>query len=383
MSWRDDFSDTGKFRGVPFFVRTHSVEGGRRNVRNEYPLRDLPSVQDLGRKARTWQVELYVIGPDYHLARDQLTDALEAGGAGELVHPWHGTLRVNVDSYRLEESTERGGTARFSVTFVESGEVLEPRAVQDTRNATAAAVAACEIVMAAEVAASLNTDGMPAWADEGLREKLLRGIAGLRGEWADALENVRDAAAIAEKSFGAARGIAAQARSGFGLVALVNRVRALGDLISPDVATTPTMARLAQNQAVVARTVRVALIAAAAGQSATLSYSSQQEARAMRTAITLLINEEFERVDAAGKPVSGPLYVALVEVRSSVAKDMAVRGLRLPEITQYTPAATLPALVIAQRLYGDASRAAEIVQRNRIADPGFVPGGVALEVLAS
>ncbi|PTS90230.1 hypothetical protein DBR17_01670, partial [Sphingomonas sp. HMWF008] len=51
----------------------------------------------------------------------------------------------------------------------------------------------------------------------------------------------------------------------------------------------------------------------------------------------------------------------------------------------YTPATTEPALVIAARLYADPAqaeiRAAEIVARNRVVHPGFVPGGVALQVL--
>jgi prophage DNA circulation protein len=48
---------------------------------------------------------------------------------------------------------------------------------------------------------------------------------------------------------------------------------------------------------------------------------------------------------------------------------------------------TQPALVLAQRLYGDPAsveaRAAEIVARNKVRHPGFVPGGVALQVLSA
>ena len=53
----------------------------------------------------------------------------------------------------------------------------------------------------------------------------------------------------------------------------------------------------------------------------------------------------------------------------------------------YTPGATLPAIVIAQIVYGDAigevaARAEQIVARNRIAHPAFVPGGEPLELLS-
>jgi len=43
----------------------------------------------------------------------------------------------------------------------------------------------------------------------------------------------------------------------------------------------------------------------------------------------------------------------------------------------------MPAIVLAYRLYGDAERADEIVARNRVRHPGFVPGGQPLEVLSN
>ncbi len=59
-----------------------------------------------------------------------------------------------------------------------------------------------------------------------------------------------------------------------------------------------------------------------------------------------------------------------------------LRGADLARIVSSTPARTEPALLIAHRLYGDASRADEIIARNKIAHPLFVPGGTPLEVLS-
>jgi prophage DNA circulation protein len=39
----------------------------------------------------------------------------------------------------------------------------------------------------------------------------------------------------------------------------------------------------------------------------------------------------------------------------------------------YAPAETVSALVLAHALYGDALRSGEIVERNRVRHPGFVP----------
>jgi prophage DNA circulation protein len=54
----------------------------------------------------------------------------------------------------------------------------------------------------------------------------------------------------------------------------------------------------------------------------------------------------------------------------------------LSPLTTFTAGRALPAVVLAHRLYGAADRAEDIVARNHVANPLFVPGGVALEVLS-
>ena len=77
MSWRDRYL-TASFRGVEFKVQKHDATFGRRQVVYEYPQRDTPSTEDLGRRARELSLDAYVIGEDYHLQRDRLI----AGGKG-------------------------------------------------------------------------------------------------------------------------------------------------------------------------------------------------------------------------------------------------------------------------------------------------------------
>lgn len=78
------------FRGVPFDAfEEHSEAGGRRLVRHEFPLRDTPYAEDMGRKAGQWQVEAFVLRnrwADYEAARNRLRDALNEAGPGTLIH---------------------------------------------------------------------------------------------------------------------------------------------------------------------------------------------------------------------------------------------------------------------------------------------------------
>jgi prophage DNA circulation protein len=66
-------------------------------------------------------------------------------------------------------------------------------------------------------------------------------------------------------------------------------------------------------------------------------------------------------------------YVQLNTLRQTVVKHLsavAASGVRLVDIT---PPETLSALVLAYRRFGDATRESEVVQRNRIRHPGFIP----------
>lgn len=143
MAWQDNLRKA-TFRGVPFQVDSHEGTFGRRTVTHEYPLRDKPYVEDLGRKARGMTIEALVLGAGYMTARDLLIGAFEQPGSGTLVHPYLGELTVTVTEIKLRESTAEGGVARFTITFVESGDATFPTAATDTGGAVDKAADAAE-----------------------------------------------------------------------------------------------------------------------------------------------------------------------------------------------------------------------------------------------
>jgi prophage DNA circulation protein len=99
------------------------------------------------------------------------------------------------------------------------------------------------------------------------------------------------------------------------------------------------------------------------------------QARALRDALLAQIDWELELGD--------PTYdvtATLAQVRAAVVRDVATRSEYLLRTATYTPLAVLPAVVLAHRIYQDATRADELVLRNGVAHPAFVPAQV-LEVL--
>src|SRR5215475_9877075 len=65
------------YNGVEFFVETSSDEFGRRGDLYEYPLSDDTGYKDLGRKARRFKVEGYLIGADQVEKTRRIVDTVE------------------------------------------------------------------------------------------------------------------------------------------------------------------------------------------------------------------------------------------------------------------------------------------------------------------
>lgn len=88
------------------------------------------------------------------------------------------------------------------------------------------------------------------------------------------------------------------------------------------------------------------------------------------------------QIDTLVLTADDDLYPMLQDLRAAVVTDIDTRITALPTQIIFIPAITLPALVIAYRLYGDASRDLELVAMNDLPYPGFVQGGQELEALS-
>lgn len=367
MSWRDQLR-AASFRGVPFLYAETGGESGRRVVVHEYPLRELPETEDLGARAEQLGIRAYVIGDDYIAARDALEDALNQPGPGELVHPYRGTMMVAILSVRLEESTREGGMARFEIDAIRASAVTRPSVTTDTRNATAAAADAATQAAGADFVAHYSPARGPSLANA---------IAAVDS----ALSAVSQAVGVAELSGAALAAIVnkpldieAQIR---GLIARIDRIASLRGLFTYS-APAANGAGIPGNGNALQAVVQAEAVIRAAALSAATDYSSYDAAIAARDELT-------DAIDRIALTADDEHYAALQVLRTAVAADLLARSADLARITTFTPDATLPALVIAQRLYGPAdvaARADDLCARNSVAHPGFVPGQVSLEVLS-
>jgi prophage DNA circulation protein len=125
------------FKGAEFHTEVMTEDSGRRLVVHEFPKKDRPYTEDMGRRAMTYQVRGYCISyvrdtaypiyqRDYTISRDLLRDVLDAGGPGRLQLPSIASVIVACDRYRLTEETKLGGYCTFDMQFTEQGVLDTP-----------------------------------------------------------------------------------------------------------------------------------------------------------------------------------------------------------------------------------------------------------------
>ncbi|WP_028310985.1 DNA circularization protein [Derxia gummosa] len=385
MSWRDTLRPA-TWRGVPMHVEADDMAGGRRGQLHEYPQRDRPWFDDLGRKARTFAVTAYVIGADYMAARDALLAACEQGGPGTLVHPWLGSLTVVLTDYRCSQSQAEGGMARFALSFSETAELSSPSATAatDSQLATAAAAAGAASVASAgnQISIAELPDSVEGSAITSVQNALAVvqhawGVASPAGIIASVQTLLRTPAALAQGIADLYVGITTAdygelLRSAFGALDLLPRLPRRRSTATG----TPAAVQTSGNDAAVQTLVRQQLLVMAAASVARmpeLPVADDAEQLAQRIAAA---------IDGELATATDGEFAALVDLRGAVLRDVATRARDSARLRSITPVTVLPVAVLAHDLYADATRADEILTRNRIRHPLFVPPR-ALQVLST
>jgi prophage DNA circulation protein len=147
--WRDAFMPA-QYKGAQFFVESGGPESGRRIVEHEFPKRDQPYAEDMGRRAIRVSVRAYCIQsarqPDYRQPRNALRSALETGGGGRLQLPFINLGQMVCERYKLTEEDKYGGYCVFDISFVEAGAAGQGTANTATQTIEAAQAMSAMIV---------------------------------------------------------------------------------------------------------------------------------------------------------------------------------------------------------------------------------------------
>jgi hypothetical protein len=128
--------------------------------------------------------------------------------------------------------------------------------------------------------------------------------------------------------------------------------------------------------------LRCAVVVTLSSQSRAITkttFRSQQDAQAM----VLAVKQAFDDAAAIGiDDFNDPtVYQSLVALSGATIKHLATVALQLPRYVQYTSDMPMPSLYLANRIYGDGSRFAEIEAENDAVHPAFMP--LTLRVLSN
>jgi prophage DNA circulation protein len=103
---------------------------------------------------------------------------------------------------------------------------------------------------------------------------------------------------------------------------------------------------------------------------AAMAFVSRQDVDDMLIGIVIPFNDAEE---IAADEMDQETYQALIGLNAALVNHLITTARPLPRMVNYQFADVMPSLVVAYRLYADASRADEIVAENKIVHPLFCP----------
>jgi len=404
MAWKDRMQ-AASFRGVAFEVETDDGSFGRRVQVHEYPQRDKPYAEDLGRAAREFSITGFLLGEDYLDQRDKLLEALEKSGPGALVHPWYGEMTVSLkEPARVSHSMAHGGMCTVQMSFIESGELAFPSALESLGAKSLMSADTLQEVATADFASKFTVDSVASFVSQDALQVLNEGfdivedgVSNITNLLANPMQFLKDRAAallpdasslasevfgmflrgesIVESIAGVFGGGGAAARNRVTVQTLTTLARTFqqrattagagGTVGSGDGTISPSRQRINTNAEALNELFARATLVQAAGMTASMPMPVYDDAVKVRDDLTAAL-------DQASMTASDPVYREMQVLRGNVHRDVTTRLAGSARLTTVTPTAVTPALAVAYDQFEDVAREAEIIELNKIRRPGFV-----------
>lgn len=396
MAWKDNLREAS-FRGFKFLVKTSQLATGRRAVQHEYPNRETPYTEDLGRAARAYEIEGHLVGDDYFAAKKRILEVFEKAGPGELIHPYYGSVFVQVSDVNVSESTLEGAIAVFSVKFLEAGNNSFPKGTNDKGAVLQQNVLGALANIKKDFDDNFSIAGMPAFAINSARALIAKAQETFDSStkiFSDIAEGVAEAA-FATRNLIAETNDLLQSPSVLSQ-RLLDSFSLMEDAISSNKSKTkahesfykfsgdeevdgdtPFRIREKENEATFKNFMR-RVAAVKSSQTAIVSdYASFNEAEEARVKITDVIEEQIRAID----DVNSDLWQSMVDVNSSIVVALPDVDADLPSLKEKTLEKDDVSLLLVYDQFEKIDNEKDIIDRNNIRHPGFISSGTTLEIL--
>lgn len=404
MSWRDDLQPAS-IGGVPIHVEGGEGTFGRRIQNHGYPLRDKSYPEDLGGTESEFTLQAFLLGDDLKKQRDSLIEVLQKEGVHVLVHPRLGAIKVRVGKCRW--TFRKNNVEQFSIPCYRDDGNNEPQ----LRTGTVAAVREKKFTALEAVKQSFNSrftlDNLPDFVGAENALVITDAFNKVKSVTQSINAGTQTIAGISRTIDGTISGITQQLNSPLTLISsvtgLVNQVISLPNSVSnvmssyrqinsywqsvdPVPSTTPSRQQQAQNQTALqtlfTATTAVETVSRITEMSDAVEVTSNEESPFDSADQAHAVRDELVAdLSAIAQTADDEVYRAVKALQVALVQHVNAHGNNLPRVKTVQYNNTLPALVIAHQVHGNALRESDLVTRNNLAHPLFIEAGTELEVL--
>ena len=371
-----------KFRGIECAARDLGMMAGRRVVRDTVPGRDGDVFEDLGKMAREFNIQFVCAGEDWKETYNALIAAVEDRRPAQFQHP-DGSIHTVVVDGGFEFSIVSVGEATVSGRLVV---MTDANRVDVTADAVAAVETAADDVD--DVASDTLTDNLTGGA--AAATAIGRLTTGMRyainlGKQAEYL--VHDALDLIDDDLAS-------------LVSFPAVVASRLCAVYQDITDWPMLSQALSryHDAELQRTADYGLVADPTARAlvrndhelnlACLHFAIAQMARVVNDTEYTAFDDAQSAVgtvaawiDVAAVHSNAAQLAAMGDIQAQLVESVLNGRQQMPRLKDFVPWRVMSADEIAQYLYQDGTRAAEIVARNKIQHPGFIGPDVTLKVL--
>lgn len=407
------------YKGVPFQVEKDDLDGGRRIKSHEFPGRDDPLHEDLGSAVARWEVTAYVASDAADGEAAALVAVLDTAEAGPLVLPIDGPVLARAHKWRRVRERDKAGYIALSITFLREGAAVAGVSLASLAQSVFDAVDGLAGVLDTLLGSAITAATVD-WVSEALDSTVVDMLAGL-DVVADAVLDDQSvlratttslSALVAAVEDGLSPSLSASLAAGLkalglappavtdGLAAVALVVaRAVADAtiaadavdgpgrvveafsswldfdpsLAPAAAATPSRLLVARNAVIGDIVSRLVALGVTAEALVRTDFASRAEGVAARAAFVAASDRVLSAVSSLGAADAAPPAAAIVSLRT-VTVDWLTRSIAdLSPVRTVQLAAELPSVVVAWMLWSDPARSGELVARNHVSHPGFMP----------
>lgn len=357
------------FRGVPFRVDVENAEGARRLSISPVAYAETSVIEDMGREPRIVSLSAYVVGDTADAAALTLSRALDAKGAALLSLPMLGPMRARVQAWRLAREKSRGGYVAFDVTFIEEGLSAVPFGPVPGAGPIADIMSAGAAIMGAALAAAMR--GASPSRESGSTRAAERAAARLAeiAPLTTGGDTVSAASSAATEALNEAAAAVAADPAGFAVTLVIGWRRVALDAEPAALFSALPAELAAPGEGAAGLAERAAMVGALSIAAMRRTYAARQDASRAREALRLAADGTLGAIGELGDEA----FRWTAEITGEAARSLSRTAANRAPLARVETPISLSSIRAAFALYGDPNRAGEIVERNRVATPAFLP----------